>query len=217
MIIDSYNIDIVGLENGLKALNDLHEDYPNLLKKGCSTLVDNIRDNLTADIAKLYFLLQHEKIAPSKIEGLINECMRFKNLFVIDRIRGCEASFIAAIIQLNRGISLIFEFTQEQTKNVLNKCMTDRAIKYFERALENGFMTKADNKYKWLWGEPRGKVRLAYFLHEIYNPKGIESIPYKSLEVLSKTKRLDVAVEQAINPKKPQRWREAIDNLVFYD
>lgn len=217
MIINSESIDVVGLENGFKALNDLQEQYPNLLKQGCSVLVDGIRNNLMSDVAKLHLLMQHEAIAYPKIGGVIKECVRFRNLFGIDSIRGCDANFIAAIICLNRNIGLMLEFVQEHTEDVLKKCMTDRATKYFERALKNNLMTKEGNKYKWLWGEPRGKVRLAYFLHEVYNPRGIDAIPYKNLQNLFGVTRLDVAVEQAMNPKSPQKWREEIDNTIFYD
>ena len=210
-------IDIVGLENAFRTLNDLREQHPDLLIQGCSVLVDGIRDNLKVDIAQLYILLQHEAIPLNKIKGVIDECTRFKNLFNIDSIRGCDINFIAAIIDLNRGVGLMLEIVQRQAKSVLNKCMTERAKKYFDRALKSNYMIEKSNGYKWLWGEPRGKARLAYFLHGVYNPKGLEAIPYKSLQTLFRVTRLDIAVEQVINSKKPQKWRKEIDDKIFYD
>lgn len=217
MIIDNCSIDIVGLENAFKALNDLQERHPDLLRQGCSEFVDSIRDNLTGDVAKLHILLQHDAIQLSKIDGLINECMRFINLFNIDSVRGCDVNFIAAIIQLGRNVRLMFDFVQGQTNNLLNKCMTDRATKYFNRAINVGWMEKTTNGYKWKWGEPRGKARLGYFLKNIYNPDGCNHIPYKGLENLFGVKRLDISIDQTMIAKNPQKWREEIDDKIFYD
>lgn len=49
--------------------------------------------------------------------------------------------------------------------------MTERATFYFEKAIDKGWMRQNENGYEWLYGESRGKVRLAYFLQKIYNPR----------------------------------------------
>lgn len=107
---------------------------------------------------------------------------------------------------------VIFQRKEKLQDNSLE--LSERAKKYFERALMNGFMEKVGNRYIWIW---EGKARLAYFIHSTFNPNGTERIPYKKLEALFGISRLERAVDQVMNAKNPQKWREEIDNKVFYD
>ncbi len=113
-------------------------------------------------------------------------------------------------IQLTTGIKP----NQTVEKDRLSKWKTKRADKYFKRALEKGFMEQVNDGYKWIWG---AKARLAYFLHKVYNPNGIEQVPYKALERLFNVKRLDTAIDQTLNAKKVQKWRAEIETEILFD
>ncbi len=97
---------------------------------------------------------------------------------------------------------------------IRNRCdlPSDREIKYFARAVEAGLMRESNGGYTWLHKGGR-KASLGYFIHEVFNPKGTEQIPYQRLEKLFNITRLDVALDQAINSKTPQKWRPEIDVL----
>lgn len=94
---------------------------------------------------------------------------------------------------------------------------TERAKKYFPRAVEAGYMELTETGYKWLFGGAAGgKARLAYFLHKVYNPDGCSQIPYKRLNALFGVVRLDVAIDQMLYAKRAQKWRPQID-ILFND
>lgn len=87
--------------------------------------------------------------------------------------------------------------------------------KYFDKAIEAGFMEKTATGYKWLFGGNMGLVRLGYFIHKIYDD--IEAIPYKRLEAMFGVKRLDSALQRALESgqiDKVKKWKEKIDSLV---
>ena len=90
---------------------------------------------------------------------------------------------------------------------------TERAKTAFERAVKAGYMKKTATGYQWLYNNA-SKVSLGYFLVQVYNPEGTTITPFMELERLFGVKRLDRAVEQATSVKKPQRWREPIDELL---
>lgn len=91
--------------------------------------------------------------------------------------------------------------------------MTERAQKYFAKAIEAGLMVKNGESYKWEYGGERGKVRLAYFVQKVYDPNGHESIPYKALEELFCVSRLAVAKYQIYSAKNAPKWQGEIDAL----
>lgn len=86
---------------------------------------------------------------------------------------------------------------------------TEREKQYFARSIEAGFMEKTATGYKWTWGGK--KARLAYFITKIYGVN--QQIPYKRLESLFGVSRLDSAVNQLMNAKQPQKWRQQIDRI----
>lgn len=100
-------------------------------------------------------------------------------------------------------------------RNGINDIITDKVRKYYTRAINEGWMLKTDNGYRWIWGEPKGKARLGYFIKKAYNPDGLGIIPYKGLEALFGVTRLDSTIYQVKwgNPK----WQDDIDSKVFYD
>lgn len=86
-------------------------------------------------------------------------------------------------------------------------------MKYFERAIEAGYMQKTETGYKWLWGGDRGKkARLSYFIRKIYADDCLQ-IPYKRLEKLFGISRLDSSISQLMNAKKEQKWQPEIDKF----
>lgn len=87
---------------------------------------------------------------------------------------------------------------------------TERAKKYFAKAIEAGFMVKTDIGYKWTFG---GNARLAYFLMCVYNPNGVGVTPFKNLENLFGVRGLAMATYQLNNAKKTQKWRVEISKL----
>lgn len=93
-------------------------------------------------------------------------------------------------------------------KNVI----TERAKKYFDKAIEINFMVQTTDGYKWKWGEPKGKVRLAYFLRRIYNYDGCGKIPFKGLERLFNVSGLNTSLYQ-LDGALPPKWIEEIDKI----
>ena len=89
--------------------------------------------------------------------------------------------------------------------------LNERAIKCFERAINEGWAEKTCYGYKW----KIEKIKLAYIVQEIYNPDGSGRIPYKELEAIFGINRLDSSVTQLITAKKPQKWRVEVDKKIF--
>lgn len=101
---------------------------------------------------------------------------------------------------------------------------TERARKYFQRAIDAGFMAKANNGYKWLFGGDRGsKARLAYFIEKVYCPAAtdlLEAARIRELERLFGIVRLDRAIQQNVEAGAAQsvkKWRANIDEVIFFD
>ena len=90
--------------------------------------------------------------------------------------------------------------------------LPERARKYFAKAIEARFMDKNGDRYKWLFNGG-STACLAYFLKLVYDPDGCRTIPFKQLERMFGVKRLDVALGQALNAKKKQRWRVEMDTF----
>lgn len=100
---------------------------------------------------------------------------------------------------------------------------TDRARKYFARAVNVGYMSSTPKGYKWTFGDKRGKARLAYFVERVYCPTCTDTIQANQcrlLERLFDVERLDRALQQNADTGKSQavkKWRAEIDSKIFYD
>ena len=133
----------------------------------------------------------------------------------------CEIIFLQfeleyqELLKADKGISYeeIINIHEKRIKN-REACSTTRASKYMSRAIKEGFIIIEGNHYKWTL---KRKSSLAYFLHQIYNPDGTGEIPYTGLEDIFNVTRLDRAVDQMLSAKNPQKWRDEIDNKIFYD
>lgn len=91
---------------------------------------------------------------------------------------------------------------------------TERARKYFVKAINVGYMRKEGNGYKWLFGNDRGRrASLGYFILKVYAPNNTGYIPEKAVNQLFGVNRIGSAISQIQSAKKPQKWREEIDNL----
>lgn len=91
---------------------------------------------------------------------------------------------------------------------------TDRARKYFARAIEAKYMTPTANGYKWEFGGERGGLaRLGYFVERVFCPTNTEQLPEQVINKLFGVTRIGSATTQLHNAKKPQKWRAEIDKL----
>ncbi|MCD8303842.1 MAG: hypothetical protein LUC86_03305 [Prevotellaceae bacterium] len=91
---------------------------------------------------------------------------------------------------------------------------TDTALKFFKRAVEEGFMDETDgDHYKW----KGSNASLAYFLSELYRQKETVAPPWKELEEVFGKKGLHSSYSQIqdVPHNKPQKWRSGIDDLLY--
>ncbi len=112
----------------------------------------------------------------------------------------------AATVQDGNG-----ESKPVESKRCVNE-LPERARKYFAKAIEARFMDENGDRYKWLFNGG-STACLAYFLKLVYDPDGCRTIPFKQLGHMFGVKRLDVALGQALNAKKKQRWRVEMDTF----
>ncbi len=100
---------------------------------------------------------------------------------------------------------------------------TDKALKIFQRAIDAGMMEKTATGLKWLQiGIAGGKTQLAYFCGKLcdyenggYKGNVGDSVSYEVFEKLFNVTRLDRALAQCYEARKPQWWREKIDALFY--
>ena len=86
--------------------------------------------------------------------------------------------------------------------------LPDKVMKCFKKAIDEGYMVKQGDGYKWL----KPKVRLAYLIDKLY---GIdEKIPYKQIEELFSITRLDSSIQAIHNAKNEQKWYRDIERLI---
>lgn len=138
---------------------------------------------------------------------------QFENFFEERIMRTRLTTFALSVIKewvRNKEIQL--QATSE-SQQVPQSVLTDRAKKYFQRAIEAGYMTETTTGYKW-----NGKtVRWGYFIKCVYDPKNNSPIPQKALEALFDKGRLDSPLRQIGLWKNTPKWVEEMDNTLFYD
>ena len=132
---------------------------------------------------------------------------------------------VCDLVELAREYSAEPEELERNQVAPLDK--TPRAEKYFNRAIELGYMKKqapCGEGYKWIWGGNRGaKARLAYFLERVFCPKPTDKIRGADrvwLEKLFDVTRLDRAFDQNADAGKSEsvrEWRGKIDTDIFFD
>lgn len=148
------------------------------------------------------------------------------DLTLTDLVKSHKDSFIG----LKRVCELV-EFAKELEEKEFFKiasnvysAITPRAEKYFERAINKGYMQVSGNGYKWSWGGAKGaKARLAYFLEKLYCPSPTDKFSsevIRQLEILFDVVRLDRAISQNADTGKSEcvkRWKDEIDTKIFFD
>ncbi len=81
------------------------------------------------------------------------------------------------------------------------KWRTERAIKYFAKAVKAGFMEQiGDDRYHWTYNYG-SKASLAYFIEKVYDPKMSQQIPFKEVGQVFGVKRLAQARNQLTGAK----------------
>lgn len=107
----------------------------------------------------------------------------------------------------------------ENSKDILDlptPLNTDRARKYFKRALECGFIKLSGNGYKWVYGDGKGQARLGYFCYKTFEAPR----PINDLEELFGVRRLSASISSASTEAIRAdviTWRKEIDCKVFFD
>lgn len=148
------------------------------------------------------------------------------DITLTDLVKSHKDSFLG----LKRICELV-EFAKELEEKELLKiasnvysAITPRAEKYFERAINIGYMQVSGDGYKWNWGGTKGaKARLAYFLERLYCPSPTDKFSsevIRQLEILFDVVRLDRAISQNADTGKSEcvkRWKEEIDTKIFFD
>lgn len=123
--------------------------------------------------------------------------------FIYDEIAMRQPEFVKSIeVDTAEGVKMPDELN------------TDRARKYFARAIEAKYMTPTANGYKWEFGGKRGGLaRLGYFVERVFCPTNTEQLPEQAINKLFGVTRIGSATTQLHNAKKPQKWRAEIDKL----
>lgn len=107
----------------------------------------------------------------------------------------------------------------EDSKDILDlptPLNTDRARKYFKRALECGFIKLSGNGYKWVYGDDKGQVRLGYFCYKTFEAPR----PINYLEELFRVRKLSASISNASTEAIRAdviAWRKEIDCKIFFD
>ena len=100
---------------------------------------------------------------------------------------------------------------------------TPKAENTFARAIEMGWMReRPEGGFGWIgFGKRPSKAQLSYLCAQIYgyqysvrNGNVGDNAPYEALERLFGVKRLDRAMQEVFEAKKPQRWRQQIDQII---
>lgn len=89
---------------------------------------------------------------------------------------------------------------------------TERARKYFARAVEGGYMEETKSGHKW----KTKQARLGYFIHKAYDSPR----PFTSLERYFNLSRLSASTTQASYEAKRAdviQWRAEMDKIIFFD
>lgn len=206
--------DFRGIQGVLHYINEWVESGT-IESRGSDEAALNLRNNLASDLGKLYISLQNNDTLMGKCDGIMSECRRFSNLFNRIDASKCSGMWYFGLTHLYtaaNALLALYKEPQQGQRQAAPEPQPEPKQQYFDKAVEKGVMRKTESGYKWLFGGNCGKVRLAYFLTKIHGKYG--KIPFKHYEELFGMKRLDRAVSQLADVKKPQKWRAYIDELL---
>lgn len=107
--------------------------------------------------------------------------------------------------------------------NLPDEVNTPKAQKTFAKAIEKGWMKeRPEGGFEWKgFGKRPSKAQLSYLCAKIYgyqysvrNGNVGDNVPYEALERLFNVTRLDRAIQGVFEAKKPQLWRQQIDQII---
>ena len=99
------------------------------------------------------------------------------------------------------GIDEALEFCRDERR--------ERAKVYFKKAMQKEWIKATETGLKWY----KSKVELAYFCGRVFCPKNTERFPGTALDKLFGANRLQSALTQIQDAKKPQKWKPIIDSI----
>ena len=108
---------------------------------------------------------------------------------------------------------------QKEETSTINKSKDNVSIinpinkKYYDRAVAKGYADENEGSY--VWNDK--KIKLGYFVYKVYCQDITDKIPYKAVEEIFGTSRLDSTIYSLSNAKNEQKWREKMDKEIFFD
>lgn len=180
--------------------------YCDLLRDGLLTVIEENRPT-PKDI---HGQQQMETLKDAQTNSL-SACADILSQWINEYIDDQESCLVAEIQQslsIGEGLPL---------SGVLN---TKRAQKYFMKAIEHGYMKYDNSNISWIGVGGSGvKSQLAYFCGKVYGYKHSASanmgqeFPEEELKSMFGEKRLYSLLVQVHTAKKPQKWRQTIDDM----
>lgn len=111
--------------------------------------------------------------------------------------------------QLERFKKQLDAYADQSTEAVLPPELQPAKL-YFQRAVEAGYMIERPGGYRWL----KTPSELAYFGDKLQGKIDLNSYPEKALcSVFGMKRRLQANRDRVFDAKKPQQWRQGINNL----
>jgi len=126
----------------------------------------------------------------------------------------CEYLYSTEIGKLTQEV--VFGENKKTSKEEKSTIITDRAKKYFDKAIAVGYMAETETGYKWLFGGNKGQVRLGYFCYKVFT----QPRPINELERLFGVKKLSASITNAeCNAKRNDviQWKNEMNNKIFND
>ncbi len=174
--------------------------------------------------SKLYMLLQRYayRLAWTFVKNgidifpLQDEC----NIYIINPQQGHDVSIYAqwagSCKLAQKGVDALYDRAVNENSISSLPCVTEGNKKYFERALECGWIEVSGKGCTWLYGGRRGQVRLGYFCSKVYDmPR-----PINTLEEVFNVKKLSSSITNAeVGSKRADvvRWKKEMDDRIFFD
>lgn len=182
---------------------DIFDGYYNIRKENFQKAhkddADVWKRDLLAEFVQVHEAEERKRIEDSKV--------------IFDYLPDCDIRFISE--RCENYMSYVHSKLAVKASTLTNtdSILSERALRYFDRAITKGYMQKSGNGY--IWNQP--KVRLGYFVRTIYSPDGCSEIKYKLLEELFGENRLDNHINNAVNGKDDLKWKTKMREEIFFD
>ncbi|MDD4822142.1 MAG: hypothetical protein PHI48_06250 [Bacteroidales bacterium] len=112
------------------------------------------------------------------------------------------------------------KYPESQSENDMilpSELDTEKARKYFTKAIEAGYIKRNNSGYKWEYGGNKGQVRLGYFCSKVYDT---QPRPINKLETTFGVKKLSASITSASYDAKTasvKQWKKEINDTIFND